>query len=150
MAMIGELATPHPVRVLPTTPVLEVAQRMTALEIGDVIVTDDENGAVIGLATDRDLVVRVLARGLDPATTTVGDICTKPVTTITATEDVATAEKLMSDEVITRLPVVNSDGTLTGVVSITDLVASGYVADDELRDVLRSLVKARRHSRLRG
>jgi CBS domain-containing protein len=150
MAMIGELATPHPIQVLPTTPVFEVARRMTELEIGDVIVTDDHNGAVVGLATDRDLVVRVLAPGLDPATTTVGDICTQPVTTITATEDVATAEKLMRDDAITRLPVVNNDGTLAGVVSITDLVASGYVADDELRDVLRSLVKARRHNRFRG
>lgn len=147
MAMIGELASPHPVQVLPQTPVFEAARRMADLGIGDVIVTDEQTGAVVGMVTDRDLVVRVVAANLDPATTPVGDICTTNVTTATASDDVATAEELMRHDAIRRLPIVDDDGTLAGIVSLMDLAASGYVADDELREVLKSIGRARRDNR---
>lgn len=93
MAMISQLATPDPIQVLPQTPVFEAARRMADFGVGDVIVTDETTGAVMGMVTDRDLTVRVLARNLDAGTTPVGDICTTDVTTVPATADVA-AEKV--------------------------------------------------------
>jgi CBS domain-containing protein len=145
--MIGELATPLPTRVLPTTPVTEAARLMAEFGIGDVVVTDGDTGMVVGMLTDRDVAVRVVATGLDPALTPVGDVCSTSVTTIGATEDAATAEALMRDRSVRRLPIVGPDDDLVGIVSIEDLALSGDVTADDLREIIHVIAAAYRDRR---
>lgn len=94
------------------------AQAMDAEEIGDVLVMDD--GELCGIVTDRDLVVRVLAEGLDPETTTLGDICTKELRTTTPDTDLDVIGNQMREHAVRRMPVVE-DGEVVGMLSIGDL-----------------------------
>jgi CBS domain-containing protein len=98
--------------------VVEAARLMRQFDCGDVIVTG--NGSVIGIATDRDLVVRCVADGKDPANIRVGDVCTKEPVTLRPAETIAAAVRLMSEKAIRRLPVVE-DGKAVGIVSLGDL-----------------------------
>jgi CBS domain-containing protein len=86
--------------------------------IGDVVVLED--GQVRGILTDWDIVVRVLAEGRDPAGTTVGEICSRELTTLSPTNAIADAVAVMRDKAIRRLPVVEG-GRLVGMVSLGDL-----------------------------
>ena len=148
MATIGEHATPHPLAVLTTTRFDEAARLMAEFGIGDVIVTDPSSGGVVGMLTDRDITVRLVARDLSPAGTEVGGISTNEPSTVAATEEVTAAVAVMRRDSIRRLPVVDDDGKPVGIVSIEDLAACDDVADDVLRDMLRALASAYRHNRI--
>ena len=86
--------------------------------IGDVVVLQDGN--MCGIATDRDIVVRAIANGKDPATTPIGEICGKDVTTLSFDTTIDDAVVLMRDKALRRLPVVD-DGFPVGIVSLGDL-----------------------------
>jgi CBS domain-containing protein len=115
---IRELMTPNPVALPGTASVHEAARAMRDAQIGDVIVL--ENNQVCGIVTDRDMVVRILAETRDPATTTLADICSHSIVTVTPTESVEEAVRLMRTHAIRRLPVVDG-GQAVGIVSLGDL-----------------------------
>jgi CBS domain-containing protein len=115
---LKDLMTPNPTTVSTTTPVLEAARRMKERDIGNVIVTDGNR--VCGIVTDRDIVVRAVAEGCDPQTTTIGDICSKDLVTVSPDDDVEQAVTLMRERALRRLPVVEN-GKPVGIVSIGDL-----------------------------
>jgi CBS domain-containing protein len=115
---IRELMTPNPVALPGTASVHEAARAMRDAQIGDVIVI--ENNQVCGIVTDRDIVVRILAETRDPATTTLADICSHSIVTVTPTESVEEAVRLMRTHAIRRLPVVDG-GQAVGIVSLGDL-----------------------------
>ncbi len=116
---IRDVMTPNPCAISPTTSVLEAAQIMRGNDIGDVIVLKDDR--LFGILTDRDIVVRALAEGADPETTPVGEICSRELTTIEPSASVGEAVRLMRDKAIRRLPVVDNDGFVMGIVSIGDV-----------------------------
>jgi CBS domain-containing protein len=96
---------------------------MRDADIGSVLVVED--GQLAGIVTDRDLVVKAIAMGLDPATEPVGPIATANVATATPDMSVHDAAALMADHQVRRLPVLQ-DGRLVGVVSMQDVAqASG-------------------------
>lgn len=101
------------------TTLRQVASMMRESEIGDVLVTDDK-GALLGILTDRDLVIRGVAEGCDPDGTTVGEICTRSLVQLGPDATVDEAAQVMRDRAIRRIPVVR-DGTTVGIVSIGDL-----------------------------
>ena len=115
---IRELMTPNPVALPGTASVHEAARAMRDADIGDVIVI--ENNRVCGIVTDRDIVVRTLAEGRDPATTTLADLCSHALLTVTPTDSVEEAVRLMRTHAIRRLPVVEG-GQPVGIVSLGDL-----------------------------
>jgi CBS domain-containing protein len=115
---IRELMTLNPVALPGTASVHEAARAMRDAQIGDVIVI--ENNQVCGIVTDRDIVVRILAETRDPATTTLADICSHSIVTVTPTESVEEAVRLMRTHAIRRLPVVDG-GQAVGIVSLGDL-----------------------------
>jgi CBS domain-containing protein len=115
---VRELMTPNPVVLPGTASVHEAARAMRDAQIGDVIVI--ENNQVCGIVTDRDMVVRILAETRDPATTTLADICSHSIVTVTPTESVEEAVRLMRTHAIRRLPVVDG-GQAVGIVSLGDL-----------------------------
>ncbi len=115
---VREVMTPQPWAVPPETSVVEAARIMRKNDIGDIVVT--EGPRLWGLLTDRDVVVRAIAEGLDPATTTVGDICSRELTTVTPDESLGRAVTLMREKAVRRLPVVEGDAVV-GIVSIGDV-----------------------------
>jgi CBS domain-containing protein len=103
-----------------TETVSEAARRLRDFKVGCVVVTRE--GRSVGILTDRDLALRVLAEGRDPSTTTVGDIVTYGATTVSREAGIETAVRLMADHGVRRLPITTEDGQVTGIVTADDLV----------------------------
>ena len=102
---IRELMTPNPVALPGTASVHEAARAMRDAQIGDVMVI--EHDQVCGIVTDRDIVVRTVAERQDSATTILADICSHSLVTVTPTDSVEEAVRLMCTHAIRRLPVVD-------------------------------------------
>ncbi|MBT2394472.1 CBS domain-containing protein [Streptomyces sp. ISL-100] len=115
---VREIMTSAPVTVGVLTAVSEVAHRMREENIGAVLVAEGDE--LRGLVTDRDLVVRVLAEGKDPGETTVRDVCSPDLVTVTPDDEVDRAIRLMREHSLRRLPVVEGN-TAVGIVSLGDL-----------------------------
>ena len=115
---VRDVMTAEPVTVGPTTPVLEVAKTMAERDIGEVLV--GESDRLCGLVTDRDIVVRGIAQGRDPKTTTIDDICSHDLITLTPDDTVDAAFRKMSEHAVRRLPVLDA-GHPIGVVSLCDI-----------------------------
>ena len=115
---LRDIMTQRPVTVQATDTVVAAARSMRDGNIGDVVVVD--NDQIQGILTDRDIVVRALAEGRDPARTTVGEICSRELTTLSPDDAIGDAEKMMRDRAIRRLPVVEG-GRPVGIVSLGDL-----------------------------
>jgi CBS domain-containing protein len=120
---IRDVMTPNPCTVSPNDTVQRVAQMMREEDTGAIPVV--ENGRVLAVVTDRDIVVRVVAEG-GAFNGPVRDIASTDVVTVTPETSTKDAEALMSDRQIRRLPVVEND-RLVGIVSLGDLaVKSGH------------------------
>lgn len=116
---IRDLMTTELVTIPADATVLDAAKRMRDAGIGGVIVLED--GAICGIVTDRDLVVRAIARERDPRTTTLGDVCSRDLATVTPDDQIGRAIQLMRDKAVRRLPVVEK-GQPVGILSLGDLV----------------------------
>ena len=115
---IHDVMTSHPVMLPGTASVHEAARAMRDQDIGDVIVI--ENRQVCGIVTDRDIVVRTVAEGQDPVTTTLADVCSHALLTVAPTDSIEEAMRLMRTHTVRRLPVVEG-GKAVGIVSLGDL-----------------------------
>lgn len=116
---IRDLMTTNIVCLGEDTPLREAARKMRDSNIGDVLVQDG-SGKLTGIVTDRDIVVRAIAEGMDCDTTKLGQVATGKLTTLKADAGVDEAVKCMEDDAIRRIPVVE-DGKPIGIVSIGDL-----------------------------
>jgi CBS domain-containing protein len=97
----------------------EAARAMREKDIGDVVVT--EGASLAGVVTDRDIVVRAIADGRDPASTTVGDVASRDLVMIQQEATPAEAAQLMRERAVRRVLVCDNDRRLVGVVSLGDL-----------------------------
>ncbi len=136
--LLNSICTMQPVRCKPHTTVLEAAQIMRHSHTGDLVVVDDgdDKAAPLGLLTDRDIVVEVLAKGLDPATTRVGAVIRTPVVIASETEDTSHALELMRVHGVRRLPIVNHEGTLIGIVTADDILRNLALDANSLVDIM--------------
>jgi CBS domain-containing protein len=105
----------------PDTPVQHAARQMAERNVGSVLVT--EAGRLAGIFTERDALVRVLAAGLDPQTTKLGDVMARKVFTITPDRSLVNALHQMRDHGFRHMPVVEN-GWPVGMVSIRDALAA--------------------------
>ena len=121
---VRELMTTEPITVEPDATLGEVATLMKQEDCGSIPVV--EAGRLVGIVTDRDIVIRGVAGGTDPKTQRVSTIMSADPVTIGADDDVTEAEKIMADRQIRRLPVVE-DGRLVGII-VTAQIAR---ADDK-------------------
>ena len=112
---VSEIMTREPSTLAPTSTIGEAATIMRQDDCGSVPIVD--GGRVIGIITDRDIVVRVLAGGKDPKTTRVSDAMTADPVTVGPDATVDEAQKVMADHQVRRLPVVEG-GRLVGLVVI--------------------------------
>jgi CBS domain-containing protein len=117
---VSDVMTPMPTTVRASQTVAEAANNMRQIDVGSMIVVDD-SGAVVGIVTDRDIAVRVVAEGKDPQTTSVGETLSEAPVTLSSSDSVEQAIQLMRDRAIRRLPVVEEGGRPVGIVSIGDL-----------------------------
>lgn len=106
------------------------ALMMRRLHVGDVLVVDQFDGASVpvGILTDRDIVVSVIAPGLDPASLQVGDIMTDDLLTARETDDVYETIERMRLRGISRVPVIVATGSVAGIVIADDLL--DFLAED--------------------
>jgi CBS domain-containing protein len=109
------------VSIQPTASVLEAARLMNDRGVGGVVVVDDDN-ALLGIFTERDILRRVVAAGLPPETTSVADVFTRDIVTCTPDMNVDEIGSIMTTRRVRHLPVVDVLG-LHGVVTIGDLLA---------------------------
>jgi CBS domain-containing protein len=115
---VREVMTSAPKTVDAAAPVVDVARIMADADVGAVVVVD--GGQVAGIVTDRDVTVRAVAKGRDPASTPVREVCSAELTTLALEGTVDDAVRLMREKAVRRLPVVEG-GRPVGIVSLGDL-----------------------------
>jgi CBS domain-containing protein len=118
---IRDIMTPDPVGVYFDQTIGETARIMRDAQVGAVLVVSGES--LTGLVTDRDLVVRGLAAGASPDDP-VGPLCSPELVGVAADADVPHAEQLIRENAVRRLPVIDGDGQIVGIVTLGDLAVS--------------------------
>jgi CBS domain-containing protein len=116
---VQEVMTGRPRAVSPDTLVSEAAQLMESEDVGSLPVV--EGDSLTGMVTDRDIVVRAVAQGKDPRGMPVREVSTRDVVAVHPDEDLSEALRLMASHQVRRLPVVDDDNRLVGVVSQADV-----------------------------
>ena len=122
---IGEICNREVVIVQRDTTVAEAARLMREHHVGALVVVEEVSGKrkPVGLVTDRDLVVEVLATQLDAAVITVGDIMLAELGTVPESSGVFETIQFMRTKAVRRLPVVDGQGVLIGIVALDDLLS---------------------------
>lgn len=115
---VRDIMTGSPTSVSPDLDLATVARTMRDEDIGNVLVIDGED--LQGLVTDRDLVVRGMASGLDPSTIKIGGICSAVTASVGPDDDLDEAVRLMRERAVRRLPVLDN-GHAVGIISLGDL-----------------------------
>jgi CBS domain-containing protein len=116
---VNEIMTTQVVSLQVDTTIGKAAATMREQDIGDVVVTEGDR--LIGLVTDRDIVVRAVAEGRDPANTTLGSIVSQQLITVRPEDTAVSAALLMRDHAVRRVLVVDDARGLVGILSIGDL-----------------------------
>ena len=130
---IGTICNREVVVARKDTAMQEAAQLMRQYHVGDLVVVEDR-GAVripVGILTDRDLMVEVLAKGVAPDTVTAGDIMTTDIVSGREGDSIWATLQRMRTKGIRRLPVVDGAGGLVGILTMDDLLElfAGEIAD---------------------
>jgi CBS domain-containing protein len=120
---ILEIMTRNPELIDPDSSIRDAAKRMRDENIGALPV--GENDRLIGMVTDRDIAVRGVAEDRTPATTTVRDVMSQKIFYCFEDDDVEDAARCMADNQVRRLPILNRDKRLTGIVALADIAQSG-------------------------
>ena len=134
---VKDIMTRNVAYVKPDATVFDAASLMQQYNVGSVPVCD-QNG-VVGIVTDRDIVVRNISKGSDPRSTPVSSIMTTNVTTVSPDTDVGTLGAIMSEKQVRRVPVVDNNN-LVGIVALGDL-AVDYRFDTEASEALTEISK---------
>ena len=116
---VHEVMTERPRCVTPETPVSEAAQLMETDDIGSLPIVDGEQLA--GMVTDRDIVIRAVAKGKDPRGMPVREVASGELVTVQADDNLSDALKLMASHQVRRLPVVDQDNRLVGILAQADI-----------------------------
>lgn len=121
---LGEICIRDVIRCGRDTTALEAAQLMRSSHVGDVVVVDKPNGEYVpvGIVTDRDLIVAVMAAELDAASVTVDEVMSGTLVTASEANDVHETAELMRSKGIRRVPVVDEQGALVGIVALDDIL----------------------------
>ena len=145
----GEYCNRNVVVVSKTEPVSEAITLMRKHHVGDVIVTEEaDQGLVpVGILTDRDIVLEILAEDVDPESVSIGDVMSFELITVTEDTRLIDTIKLMRDKGVRRIPVVNQEGVLQGLLSVDDLLE---LLAEQLTDIVNLIGKEQsRESRSR-
>ncbi len=119
---VKEVMTSDPACCLAETPLPEVARMMIEYDCGEIPVVENQSGKLpIGVVTDRDIVCRTVANGLNPVELTAADCMSKRIVTVTPDMSLEECCRIMEEKLIRRVPVVNERGSCCGIVSLADV-----------------------------
>lgn len=122
-SQIRELMTQNPRAVDAEKPVSEAAKLMRDEDVGLAPIVEGDR--LVGTLTDRDIAIRVVAEGRDPESTTVSEVASSELVTIDPDQSLDEALRLMAQHQVRRLPVVEEDGRLVGIVAQADVARHG-------------------------
>jgi len=134
---IRDVMTANPSSLGSRSNVIEAARLMRDVDAGIIPVVEGDK--LIGTVTDRDIAIRVVAEGKDPEKTTVGEIASRDLVTIDPQQDLDEALRLMARHQVRRLPVVEEDGKLVGIVAQKDIAQ--HATDEQTGDVVEDISK---------
>lgn len=139
MKKCSDVMTEEVVYSSPGDVVSHVAQLMKTEDIGPVLIVDNEESKkLVGIVTDRDLALKVVAEGRDPNTTTVEEVMSRKLVTCRADDDVESALKAMAQYQLRRIPVVDDNMTLVGIISQAD-VATRVGEPEKTAEVVKEI-----------
>ena len=118
---VREIMTPNPASCTPETRLPEAARTMVQRDCGALPIITLAGTGVVGIVTDRDIVIRAVAQGRNPLELTAESCMTSPAATIAEDADVDECVKLMETKQIRRVPVVDAHGKLVGIVAQADI-----------------------------
>lgn len=147
--LVGEYCNREVVVVEEDKSVTEAAAIMRQYHVGDVVICKARYGkqVPVGIITDRDVALEIVAKGIDPESVRVGDAMSFDLTTVSEHDDLMHVIELMRDKGVRRVPVIDADEALVGILTVDDIV-------DLLSEVLVDLAhlvdrQKRRETRLR-
>ena len=118
----SEIMTKNPECCLPTDSVMKAAQLMKSEDVGPIPIVDDKDGKTLtGIVTDRDLAIKVVAEARDPKTTQIEEVMSEGLVTCRDNDDVRSVLKLMQDNQVRRIPVVDKNDHLVGIIAQADV-----------------------------
>jgi len=120
---VQDVMTQNPRTVEAAQMVVDAARLMRDENVGIAPVV--EGGRLVGTLTDRDVAVRVVAEGRDPGSTSVRDVASTDLVTVDPQQDFEEAVRLMAEHQVRRLPVVEEDGRLVGIIAQADVAQEG-------------------------
>jgi CBS domain-containing protein len=132
---VRDVMPERPRAVTPQTPLSEVAELMDAEDVGAIPVVEDDR--LVGIVTDRDIVVRAIAKGKDPRGMPAADASSRELVTVSPDDDLSDALKLMAQYQVRRLAVTGEDERLIGVVSQADVAV--HAKDKEAGELLAGI-----------
>jgi CBS domain-containing protein len=137
---VGSICTRRVVTIDSRGTLAEAARLMREHHVGSLVITSDppEGSRVVGIVTDRDLVVGVVASGLDTNIVTIGDLARPRIATVAEDDDISTAIEAMKASGVRRLVVTNAERHLSGIVSLDDLLLACARDMAGLAGVIRS------------
>jgi CBS domain-containing protein len=134
MMQIKDVMTSNPTTCEPQASVVDAAKVMAQEDVGSIPTVEGDR--LVGVVTDRDIVIRVVAEGRDPQSVTVGDVASRDLVTVSPDEELDRALQLMAENQVRRLPVVDGD-KLVGIVAQRDVALQG--ADRETGQVVEQI-----------
>ena len=139
MKKCSEVMTKNPICCLPNDIVSKVAQLMKSRDIGPVpIIENEQTKKLIGIVTDRDLALKIVAEGRDPKSTKAEEVMTRKIVTCRAEDDLQNALDAMSGHKLRRIPVVDNNNGIVGIIAQAD-VATRVDEPEETAAMVRKI-----------
>lgn len=138
MSVVSEIMTRNPACCTPETSLVEAAELMVSFDCGEIpVINSYLDKKVIGILTDRDICVRIVAQNLNPKNFKVEDCMTKPAIALEESTSIEDCCRIMQENQIRRIPVVDEEGACVGIVSLADIVK--YTPDELMNSLVKNL-----------
>jgi CBS domain-containing protein len=134
----AEVMTPSPTCCNPQHTTIEAAELMKREDVGLVPVVSEDGRKLIGVLTDRDITLKVVAEARDPRSTAVTEVMSTDIVTCLPQETVETAMELMATRQVRRIPIVDRDGSLVGILAQAD-VATRVAKPEETGQIVQAI-----------
>ena len=142
MKKCSEVMTNNPVCCLPNDTVANVAELMNSGNIGSIpVIENEQTKKLIGIVTDRDLTLKIVAKGLDAKSTKVETVMTRKVVTCRADDDLQKALDAMAENQLRRIPVVDADNKIMGIIAQAD-VATRIDQPEKTAEMVKEISQA--------
>ena len=142
MKKCNEVMTKNPVCCQPNDMVVKAAKLMKSENIGSIpVIENEQTKKLIGIVTDRDLTLKIVAEGLDAKSTKVDVVMTRKVVTCLASDDLQKALDAMSEHQLRRIPVVDNDNKIVGIIAQAD-VATRVDQPEKTAEMVKEISQA--------